>query len=630
MTTSFAKPPVRMNSWICLALVALVLNAGQACAADFKLAQIFSDGMVLQRGKPVAVFGTGNPHDPVTVKLGDQSKDGTVGDDGKWLVMLDPVPVGGPYTLTISSGNSNFTANNVMSGDVYLCSGQSNMQFSLKEASTAAQALATASQNTQLHLYSGSWKNSSPESARDFAAVGYFFGAALTRDPAMANVPIGLIHESLGGTAIEGWIPADALAGVGLTPALTSQSMFNVPASSLYQSRIAPVIPYSMSGVLWYQGEANAGHPEVYEHLLTTMISSWRAAANNPTLPFFIVQLPPLSGKWNGNYFTWLREAQAAVAAKVPNVDLVTTIDTTDGSNLHPTNKQPVGERIALLARRDIYKEKIVAEGPKFKSLDVDGNKLKVHFETGGEAMMGHNGEDITGFFIAGSDGVYKTGHAEVDGDTIVLQNDDVPEPKTVRYAWAGVPEANLVDADGLPAFPFRTDTLPIANIEWEKDPAPRSLSTSSYALTISGSGKVTSLAVGNNQFLANGLGENGGTSLPGGFGGRVDLSNIKVLGPTEISLSDGEAEMTISCNENDMTWDFHNKSKNPKEMSIALAPWVTVSNNGDETDLTSGDAKLAIKGTLESGGDASKGGVILKLNTSAPGESTLQFSVTK
>jgi sialate O-acetylesterase len=615
----------RTGRW--LPLVAVLLNLGLA-HADFKVAPIFSDGAVLQRGKPVPVYGTGNANDQVTVKLGDQSKSGTVGSDGKWSVMLDPVPVGGPYTLTISSGSNNFTANNVLSGDVYLCSGQSNMQFSLKEASTAARALAAASQNTQLHFYTDGWKNCSAETAKDFAAVGYFFGEALIKDPALANVPIGLINKSVGGTAIEAWIPADALTG--LSPAQTSQSMFGLPSSSLYKSLIEPVIPYSLSGVLWYQGEANAGHPEVYEHLLTTLISTWRTAANNPTLPFFIIQLPPLSGKWNGNYFTWLRETQATVAAKVPNVDLITTIDTTDGSNLHPTNKQPVGERVALMARRDIYKEKIVAEGPKFKSVEVDGSTLKVHFDTAGEAMMGKNGDDITGFFIAGSDGIYKTAKAQVDGDTIVLQNDEVTDPKTVRYAWEGVPENNLVNADGLPAIPFRTDTLPIANIEWEKDPAPRSLSTSSYALTISGTGKVASLTVGNNQFLANGTGENDGTSLPGAYGGRVDLSNIKVLGPTEISLSDGGSEMTISCNENDMTWDFQNKGKDPKEMSIALAPWVTVSSQGDTTNLTSGNAQLAIKGTVESGGDASKGGVILKMKIPGHGESTLQFSVTK
>jgi sialate O-acetylesterase len=457
ITTS---PRAQRSAALWLPLVAFVLTLGLAHADDnFKLASIFSDGAVLQRGKPVAIFGTGNPHDPVTVKVGTQSKDGSVGDDGKWTVMLDPIPVGGPYVLHVSSAGVDATVDHVFSGDVYLCSGQSNMQFTLKEATDAHDVMDQASQDTQLHLFGGKWQQPDSKTAGDFSAVGYLFGHALIQDPALANVPIGLIHESFGGSSIESWLSKEALEGIPVDT--MSKSMYAGP-SGYYDGMIAPITPYTLSGVLWYQGEANAGKPAAYEHLLTTLISTWRKAFNDPNLPFFIIQLPSLKDKWDGYYFTWVRDAQAKVAAEVPGVDLCVTYDTCDGSNLHPKTKHAIGDRLALLARRDIYKEKVVAEGPKEKSVeaDVDGTRLHVHFDTAGEAMSGKDGQDVTGFEIAGDDGNYSPAEATIDGTTVTLKSDGVQNPKTVRYAFTGVPKANLINADGLPAEPFRTDTV--------------------------------------------------------------------------------------------------------------------------------------------------------------------------
>lgn len=589
----------------------IVFGGHSVQAADFKLTSIFSDGMVIQRNQPVAVWGEGNPGAEVEVRLDTQIKKATVSSNGHWQIMLNPIPVGGPYTLKASTPGTTTTVRDVLSGDVWLCAGQSNMQMAVKECHNAAKVLAVASQYTKLRFLDvpkggadqpsasmgGKWQSCTPQTAADFSAIGYFFGTELLKDPVLADVPMGLIDSSFGGTAVEGWIPAAGI--LGIPPDQMSPSMFNLGPSTLYNGMIAPLVPCGLSGVLWYQGEANAGKPERYEHLLSTLILQWRQAWTNPALPFFIVQLPPYSGKSNGNYFTWLREAQAKVAQTVAHTGLAITIDTCDGSNLHPTLKQVIGKRLALLARRDVYREKIIAEGPIETRVEIHDSRVRVNFNTAGKALVSRGGDDLSGFSVAGSDGIYQFANATIDGDGVILQSDLVPEPKTVRYAWAGVPEADLYNSDGLPAAPFRTDTLPVKNLEFYKEPATYRLDSPSYEITIDGRGKVTGLGVLGRQFLANGFGMSGGTSLPGFFGPR-DLPMIKELAPNCISCSDNDATLKISCEDNSMEWDLRNNGDKEIPFSIALAPWVDVSQLGNEIDLVSGDARLKIEAAFE------------------------------
>jgi len=626
----------KSNVWLILAV--------QFCfgislhAADFKLASIFSDGMVVQRNQPVPVWGEGNPNSQVDVQLGDQKATANVSSDGRWQVALNPLPVGGPYVLQASSEGATLSVRDVMSGDVWLCSGQSNMQFGLKESVGGAKAIADASQYPNLRLLEvsksasrnpnpsqgGKWVRAAPETAASFSAVAYYFATELLKDPALAKVPMGLIDSSFGGTAIEGWIPKDGLTDV--QPQQMSGSMFNIGPSTLYNGMIFPLSPCGLSGVLWYQGESNAGKPELYEQLLTTLITQWRQVWANPKLPFFIVQLPPFSGKFGGDYYTGLREAEAKVAEKVPGVGLAVTLGTTDGSNLHPTNKQPVGKRLALLALRDVYHEKIVAQGPIQQSVDIQGPVVRVKFDTGGESLVSRSGDELNGFALAGSDGIYQFASATIDGDSVVLRSDRVPDPKTVRYAFAGVPDADLYNSDGLPAAPFRTDDLPIKNMEFDQQPADRTLSTAAYDLTISGGGKITSLQVGNHQFFSNGFGATSGTSIPAMFG-PSDLGNIKELGPNSISCNGSDFFLEITCDDTGMVWHMQNKGDRGTDFHIALAPWVVATQQDNETDLASGDARLKVEGSIQLASPTPEG-IMLTVKVGAHRDADLKFSV--
>ncbi|RYD31494.1 MAG: sialate O-acetylesterase, partial [Verrucomicrobiaceae bacterium] len=329
----------------------------------------------------------------------------------------------------------------------------------LDEMLGGQEAVATAAKDTKLRLLAmpkvgadtpqakveAKWREATPESLKKFSAVAATFAIHLHKDPALKDVPLGIIDTSFGGTAIEAWTPKGALPDIPQDQ--ISQSMFNIPPGNLFNKMIAPLTALKVKGVAWYQGEANAGRPVVYTPLLKNLMVQWRKQWELPDLPFFVVQLPAFEGKWDGLDFGWLREAQERACRESSNAWSVVTYDTTKGDDLHPVEKEEIGRRIALLAAKEVYGLNVVAHGPVMKNVAVQGGKVAVTFDG---PLKIYKGDKALGFSVAGEDGEYRFAEAKVDGDKVFLRADGIPKPKTVRFAWGGQPDANLVNAAGL------------------------------------------------------------------------------------------------------------------------------------------------------------------------------------
>lgn len=602
------------------ALLAALCLISRAAAAGVELAPVFSDNAVLQRGVPLPVWGRAEPNAKVEVTLGDDTHSTTADADGRWRVSLKARDASKePLVLRAAAGGAEAVARNVLVGDVWLCAGQSNMQMGLREADGGPAEVRVAANRPRLRLltvpkgaadkprasFDAKWKECSPESAAGFSAVGYFFGAELQATPALADVPLGLIDCSFGGTAAEAWTSAEALEGFRAEDLLPS--MFGIKPAHLYNGMVAPLTSFPIRGVLWYQGESNAARPALYARLLSAMIADWRKRWDQPDLPFLIVQLPPFTDP----RFAWVREAQAETSRTEPKVGLAVTIDTTDGFDPHPKQKRPVGVRLALLARRLAYGEKLVAEGPVFKSAKPDGGTVRVSFDTGGDGLAAGAGGAVKGFAVAGDDGAYRFAEASIEGDDVVVRSDAVPHPKTARYGWAGIPEATLTDRSGLPAAPFRTDALPMDAFEVQRLPAGRRVSTPNYEVEVNGDGKVTSLVVGGKQFLSNAPGAAGGTSVPGFLGPR-QLQDVRALGPQLLSCGDSDVTLLLSFAERASTWELSNRGKGDVRFRVATAAKVEASgpDGGGRVTLSRGKASVTVAG-VDSVADGEDGKVL-------------------
>ena len=585
------------------------LLAGMMAKAEVRLPKIFASNMVVQRGLPVQVWGECNPGSSVQVSLGPRQGTAIAGTNGDWQVALDPLAAGGPYTLTVSADGGTLTLTNVVSGDVWLCSGQSNMQWPVKDVDPTEQKVALVERSNVRLCSVGKtpnarpqssadiqWHPCTPASARNFSAVACFFASELLKDPALANVPIGLVDSSFGGTTCEGWIPQPALASFAAKD--LHDSMFGIKPANLYNGMIAPLGRSKFKGVVWYQGESNSAHPETYPSLLATMIAEWRKQFEQPHLPFFMVQLPEYANLWEGFYWPWIREMQDRAAQSIPDAALVVSLRTTDGFNLHPKEKLEIGRRTALLARRVAYGERIPARGPVFKEAKVEADTIRVKFDTDGQGLAAADGDGIRGFALAGADGAYHYADARIDGDGVVVSCEAVPEPRTVRYAWAAMPEATLVNRVGLPAAPFRTDTLACSNVEIQKQPVTRRVATSAYELVINANGMPASLVVHGAQFLSNEPGAAGGASIPGFWGPRA-LTDIREAGPRLLSCSDDEVTLQMAFDEQSMQWSIANRSKDPLTFKLALSPHVRAPDSvvDGRVTLTRGTATLSLEG---------------------------------
>jgi sialate O-acetylesterase len=476
------------------ALLVLLAGAGRAETRReaLKLHALFSDHAVFQCGMTVPVWGWAEPGEEVTVAFGDQKKAATAGPDGSWRIRLDVLAAGGPHEMKVSAKSGSVTVTDILVGEVWVGSGQSNMEWSVRNSARAAEEIAAA-EHPQIRLFSvprrmaekpqkevqGSWKLCTPETIPGFSAVAYYFGRDLHQ---RLKIPVGLVHTSWGGTPAEVWtrrevfdevdalkpcVERDAKALENFEKAAAKAKEENKPAprkpmplSCLYNGMIAPLLPYAIRGAIWYQGESNASRAKEYQVLFPAMIENWRKDWGQGNFPFYFVQLANyMARKPQPGDSAWaeLREAQTLTMSKSANTGMAVIIDIGEEKDIHPKNKQDVGKRLARWALAREYEQKIVCSGPLYDSMKVEGGKVRLTFKHVGGGLAARDGK-LVGFAVAGDDRKFVWADAAIDGDTVVVGADSVAAPVAVRYAWADNPECTLTNKEGLPASPFRTD----------------------------------------------------------------------------------------------------------------------------------------------------------------------------
>lgn len=450
--------------------------------ADIRLPKIFADNMVLQHGGKINVWGTAEANESLTITLGNKTASTSADAEGKWSTQIDsPENAGGPYTLTIKGAEASVVFENVLLGEVWICSGQSNMEWPVNQSLNAdveaelanypnirlftVQHNPTAEPLTDCHGVI-SWQPCSEQTVRGFSAVGYFFGRHINRK---LKTPVGLINSSFGGTTCEAWTSTSAMKEVeSLEPLLKFwESQGNDPRNQnrpgvLYNGMIAPIAPYSVRGTIWYQGESNVGRGAQYATLFPTMIQDWRRAFQNPEMPFYFVQIAPFRyGNHSPTELAELWDAQLKTYRLLDHTGIVVTTDVANLGDIHPKNKQPVGRRLALWALAKEYDvPDIRFSGPIYSAHTVEGDKIKVTFDYTDGGLQAKGGA-LTHFQICGPDKVFKQAIAQIEGDTVLVSSPEVEEPVAVRFAWDQLATPNLFGKlSGLPASPFRTDNF--------------------------------------------------------------------------------------------------------------------------------------------------------------------------
>jgi sialate O-acetylesterase len=500
-----------------LLVVLLVARLGATpakCAeVAFTTAPIFSDHMVLQRNREVPIWGRSQPGDEITLEWQGRQTSATTDADGRWVITLEPLAATAePREMIIRSAGAQTERKiaDVVVGDVWFCSGQSNMHLPMTGAEHAREEIAAAEvpgvrffsckhqfAQQPLEEIDGHWNRVSPATAGECSAVAYYFARDLERH---RGLPIGVVVSAVGGTRIESWMSREALAAGGDDGALlrtwadVSAEEFAAIATAyrayqhqrdrvhpqavreakargespppgpprpkrrchdcptaLHNGMIAPLGRLSIRGVIWYQGESNSGRPAAYEGLLPALIAEWRRMWG-AEMPFLFVQLAPYRDTHPA-----FREAQHRIWRATPGTAMVVTTDVGDAATIHPIRKRPVGERLAMAARALAYGEDVEYSGPIFNGVRLDGDRAVISFAHVGGGLVSH-GDVLTGFTIAGADGKFVPARAEIDGATVVVRAEAVPQPAAVRYGWAHVPDCTLFNREGLPAAPFRSD----------------------------------------------------------------------------------------------------------------------------------------------------------------------------
>lgn len=452
-----------------------VLLAAASVQADVRLPKIFGDHMVLQQKLPIQVWGWADNGEEVTVTIGEKKATATAAADGKWRVTLDALEAGGPVEMTVAGKNS-ITLTDVLIGEVWVGSGQSNMQWTVAASDNAEQEIAAAD-FPRIRLFTvarkaaaepqedveGVWTTATPETVKNFSAVAYFFGRELHKE---LDVPVGMINTSWGGTIVEAWTSHETLQSDPDFQAILERSknfQENNPnqASVLYNGMIKGLIPFGIRGAIWYQGESNVGRAEQYAELFPAFIADWRKNWAQGEFPFLFVQLAPF--RYQGQdprSLAELWEAQLKTLSVI-NTGMAVTTDIGNVKDIHPKNKQEVSRRLALWARAAVYGQDVVYSGPLYKSMQVEDKKVRLSFKHADGGLVAKDGE-LTHFQIAGDDGEFVPAKATIEGETIVVSSDQVEKPAAVRFAWDDVAEPNLFNDAGLPASPFRTDTFPM------------------------------------------------------------------------------------------------------------------------------------------------------------------------
>ncbi len=477
---------------------------------------LFGDRAVLQRDQPILLWGRAGPGAPVSVRFRDRAAETEADGEGRWRVCLAPLPAcADPAGIEVTSGGETTIARDVVVGDVWLASGQSNMEFTVKGARDAAKEMAAADFPLIRHLKVGQavatapvreissagWESAAPGTVGEFTAVGYFFARKVH---AQIGVPVGILHSSWGGTPIESWMSNEARSSTSLAGALEArwrQAMLDWPPErvarypramaiwqkeedrakaagernllpwpqppatrdspmfpgGLFNAMIVPLQPCGLRGVLWYQGESNAERSDEYAELFTAMIRSWRAGWRQDELPFYFVQIANYLQQQDTTNRCWayLREAQAAALA-LPSTGMAVAVDVGQADDVHPVNKQDVGHRLAVLALAGAHGVKVDSHGPEFSGTSREGGALRVRFSHAGFGLKARGG--VKSLELAGADKVFHPAVGRIEGESLLVSSPEVPEPAAVRYAWTNAPEANLYNGAGLPAVPFRSD----------------------------------------------------------------------------------------------------------------------------------------------------------------------------
>ncbi|MBF4494785.1 9-O-acetylesterase [Flavobacterium sp. MR2016-29] len=501
-----------------LPLLFIILGLKITAIAQVKLPALVGDNMVLQQNSKVNLWGWASPNEKIKIQLGWQNNpvEITANPDGTWKTAVN-TPQGSekPFDVSIEASNK-IILKNILIGEVWICSGQSNMYFPVgKEDGTWKTGVKNYEQEIQnanfpsIRLFTvltkasqkplddvtGSWKQCSPSSIKTFSAVAYFFGRDLYQN---LKVPIGLISSSWGGTKAEAWTSQTVLEeNPDFLPILEqdakneklfqekleiyyadlqkeriannndiSKSQLKRPKKEenktsyvLYNAMLHPLINYTMKGVIWYQGESNAESAFLYRTLFPAMIKNWRSDWDQGDFPFYFVQIAPHKGQ-NPD----IREAQLMASKSVSNTGMAVTTDVGNATNIHPIDKQTVGYRLALIARSKTYNESNLAySGPLYNHMKIKKGKIQLFFDDVENGFKKSN-EDLKEFEISGNDQIFYPAQAKIDGKTIVVSSSKVKNPVAVRFAWKAVPEPNLFNAENLPASPFRTDDWPTEN----------------------------------------------------------------------------------------------------------------------------------------------------------------------
>ncbi|WJS93950.1 sialate O-acetylesterase [Flavobacterium johnsoniae] len=467
-------------------IVLLAILANFQINAKIKLPALFTDNMMLQQKSNAPIWGWAEKNANIVIKTSWDSKTYKVKADnsGKWKTELQTSDFGGPYTIEVSEGNEKVTIKNVLLGEVWLCSGQSNMEMPLKgfqgQPVKNGNEIIVRSTNKNIRLitipratvleplqdFEGKWEEASPKSTSRFSATAWYFGSLLQE---VLNVPVGLIHVSYGGSSMEAWMNKEMLkdfasAKIPTTKEELAKDPNRVP-TTLFNGMLSPVIGYGIKGCIWYQGESNYERANEYTALMKKMVSSWRTLWNQGDFPFYFAQIAPFNyasfhpkdyqEKYNSAY---LREAQFKASTAIPNSAMAVLMDVGEENSIHPMDKEKGGNRLAFQALARTYGiEGLEFESPKYKSMEIKDGAVTVSFDDVNNGITSYE-KEVMGFEIAGADKVFYPAKTVVRRKSVVLTSDKVKNPVAVRYLWKDFAKAELFSTGGLPVSSFRTD----------------------------------------------------------------------------------------------------------------------------------------------------------------------------
>ena len=465
----------------------LLLSASKAIA-QLSLPKVIANNMVLQRGQPLPIWGYAKAGDAVIVSFNKQEKKAITGNDGNWKIILDAMTASAePQQMIITTVGNRIVLENILIGEVWLCSGQSNMEYSMRKNSKVTipdsiknwpvNELETAhNKNIRIFLVDrkkmkpdpthAGWDIAADSALRSFSAVGYFFAKKLYEE---LHVPVGVIASSVPGSRIEPWMPAAAFTALPFfNDHSDSTHKIDGEPGKFYETMIAPLAPFALKGFLWYQGESNCflGERLQYTYKMKALIDQWRKIWNNNAMPFYYVQIAPFAySKQKGNV-SYTEESEPEfweaqqLALQIPHTAMIATTDLNfDLDNLHPHYKWEIGKRLALAALHNDYERKdIVAMGPLYKNMNVEGDKMLISFAYVGKGLISNDNKPLKNFTIAGEDGKFVPATATIKKDMVEVYAASVPHPVDIRFGWNEADHSNLYNKDGLPALPFRTD----------------------------------------------------------------------------------------------------------------------------------------------------------------------------